>query len=239
MKRALSDINRVKTTLVLLPGLNGTTGLFAPFLEQVNNKFEVIPVSYPTDEIKSYRDLTDLVLEKVKSVDGRFVVLGESFSGPISLFLSQSRPKGLVGVVLVATFIHAPNLRIGRFLPWKLGFTLTKPLYSLRLALTRKGNKGLVSRISSEMQKVSPLVLSARIREIFDVNAADALRDCHVPLMYLRGTRDIVVPKSNLRDILSVRPDLRVVEFNTQHFLLQSQPNKALLEIERFIAECT
>lgn len=228
----------MKITLVLLPGLNGTTGLFAPLLDRAKGKFNIIAISYPTDEIKSYRDLTELVLVKIKTLDGRVVLLGESFSGPISLFVSQAIPESLVGVVLVATFIRAPNLRLGRFLPWKLGFILTKPLYSVRLRLAGEGSKSIVSRISSEMQKVSPGVLSARMEVIFNVNAMDALRDCKVPLIYLRGTRDFVVPKRNLRDILSVRPEVKVVEFNTQHFLLQSEPEKALLEIERFVEEC-
>lgn len=228
----------MKITLVLLPGLNGTTGLFAPLLERAKDKFNVIAISYPTDEIKSYRDLTELVLKKIKTLDGRVMLLGESFSGPISLFVSQAKPESLVGVVLVATFIRAPNLRFGRFLPWKLGFILTKPLYSARLRFAGEGSKSIVSRISSEMQKVSPGVLSARMEEIFNVNAMDALRDCNVPLIYFRGTQDFVVPKRNLRDILSVKPEVKVVEFNTQHFLLQSEPEKAMLEIERFVEEC-
>ena len=229
----------MKTTLVLLPGLNGTTGLFAPLLEQLNDKFEIMAVSYPTDEIKSYRELTDMVLEKVKSIDGRFIVLGESFSGSISLFVSQSKPKGLAGVVLVATFIRAPNVRVGKFLPWKLGFTLTKPLYTARPVFTKSQNKSLVSRISTEMQNVSPMVLSARIREIFEVNASQPLRDCHVPIVYFRGNQDFVVPKLNLMDILAVRSDVKVAEFDTRHFLLQSEPKKSLLEIEKFVEECT
>ena len=141
--------------------------------------------------------------------------------------------------MLVATFIRAPNVRVGRFLPWKLGFTLTKPLYTARLVFTKSQNKSLVSRISTEMQNVSPMVLSARIREIFEVNASQPLRDCHVPIVYFRGNQDFVVPKRNLRDILAVRSDVKVVEFDTRHFLLQSEPKKALLEIEKFVEECT
>ena len=197
----------------------------------------MLAISYPTNEPKTYEELAILVLSKLEAVNGKYILVGESFSGPLSLFVSEARPKGLIGLVLVATFITAPNLKIGKFLPWKLGFSLTKPLYRLRLAIS-SNNKSLISNISSEMQKVSPHVLSARIKEIFAVNATKSLRGCSVPVVYFRGIKDIVVPKKNLKEILSVKPDAGVVEFNSQHFLLQSEPEKAVDEIRKFAKKC-
>jgi len=117
----------MKTTLLLLPGLNGTTGLFEPLLKHLQQHFDVIPISYPTHQEMPYLQLTSYVLEKIESVEGNFVILGESFSGPISLFLAEKNPKGLIGVVLVASFITTPNFRLGEFLPWRLGFIAAKP----------------------------------------------------------------------------------------------------------------
>ena len=228
----------MKTTLILLPGLNGTTGLFKPLLECVQDHFDVLPISYPLNEEKTYSELTSYVLDQIKSVKGKYIILGESFSGPISLFVSSNKPEGLLGLVLVATFITAPNFKAGRFLPWKLGFYLTKPLYSIRLALSKDQNQSLVSSISTEMQKVSPHVLSSRIKEIFSVNASESLRNCDVPVVYFRGTRDYVVPYKNLKEIIAVKSGMKVVEFKAQHFLLQSQPEQAFCEIKKFADEC-
>jgi pimeloyl-ACP methyl ester carboxylesterase len=224
----------MKTTLVLLPGLNGTTGLFAPLIEAAKGHFSVLPVNYPALEEKTYQELTALVLLKLGRLEGKYILVGESFSGPVALFVSQTRPAGLIGVVLVATFVRAPNWRIGRLLPWRLGFSLAKPLYSIRMAFSGKGNRALVYNISVEMQKVAPRVLSARIASIFNVDASDALRACHVPLMYFRGVRDLVVPAKNLAAIRAIRADIHVVELNTQHFLLQSMPERVVSEIARF-----
>lgn len=207
-------------------------------MEQAKGVCDVVAVSYPTDTVLSYRELTNFVLEKLENVEGNYIIVGESFSGPVSLFVSQSKPVGFVGLVLVATFIRAPNLKIGKYLPWRIGFNLTKPLYSLRLALSKPENGNLISNISTEMQTVSPHVLSARIGEIFAVDASDALRKCHVPIVYFRGTKDIVVLKKNLGEILSVNPDVKVVEFADQHFLLQSSPERAFAEIRTFAADC-
>ena len=228
----------LKTTLILLPGLNGTTGFFNPLLECVQGHFEVLAISYPVNEEKSYPELTSYVLDKIKTVKGNYIILGESFSGPISLFVSGNKPEGLIGVALVATFITAPNFKVGKLLPWRLGFSLTRPLYRIRLALSKDKNQSLISNISTEMQKVSPRVLSARIRQIFMVNATESQRNCAVPVIYFRGTRDYVVPRKNLVEIMSVKSDIKVVEFNAQHFLLQSEPVQAFTKIKKFAEDC-
>jgi len=228
----------LKTTLILLPGLNGTAGLFKPLLDSVQDHFVVLPVSYPTQQEMSYQELTAFVCSEIESVKGNFIILGESFSGPISLFVAEKKPQGLLGVILVATFIRAPNFRVGRFLPWTLGFTLTKPLYKLRLLLSKKNSQSLIAAISTEMQKTTPQVLASRIQAIFAVNATDSLRKCKIPVVYFRGTRDFVVPKKNMNEILSVRSNTKVVEFNAQHFLLQSEPEQAFVAIKRFEEEC-
>lgn len=228
----------MKITLILLPGLNGTAGLFDPLVECAQNHFDILPICYPQEEEKSYRELTSYVLEKISSVRGRYIIVGESFSGPVSLFVSSAKPEGLLGLVLVATFITAPNLKAGKFLPWKMGFSLVRPLYGLQLALSKKENQALMSKISTEMRKVSPKVLSSRVKEVYSVNATASLRNCEYPVVYFRGTKDYVVPKKNLDEILSVKPDMEVVEFNAQHFVLQSKPEHAFNEIRKFAEKC-
>lgn len=228
----------VKYTIVLLPGLNGTEGLFRSLIDALPKGFDVITVTYPTHENKSYIQLRDLVLQKIQSIEGKYILLGESFSGPLSLFVAEQKPEGLIGVILVASFVSAPNVRIARLLPWGMMFSLTKHLYGLRGLLSKGSNTSFIKTISTELQKVSPEVLAFRIQEIFNVNASSALSQCEYPIMYFRGTNDFVVPKNNLKKILNIKPDLKVVEFNTQHFLLQSAPEQAWSEIKSFAESC-
>ncbi len=226
-----------KITIVLLPGLNGTEGLFQPLMERAPEIFNVLCISYPTDEIKDYAELTAMVLSRLMLIQGKFILVGESFSGPIALFVSHQKPQGLLGTILVATFISAPNLKIGRFLPWTLGFRVAKPLYALRIALNRGKNSSLLKATSTELQKVMPKVLASRIQQVFSVNANVALKACSVPLVYFRGTNDIVVPQWNLEKIVRLKPDIKVVLFETQHFLLQSKPLEAWDAIAAFANE--
>ena len=225
---------KVKITIVLLPGLNGTAGLFEPLIALTPEEFDVICISYPTHEVKSYCELTAQVMSELNSIKGNYILVGESFSGPISIFISHQKPKGLLGTILVATFISAPNLKIGRYLPWNIGFILAKPLYTLRIALSRGGSASILKATSLELQKVLPKVLASRIQQVFSVNADIELKECIVPLVYFRGKHDFVVPKWNLEKILSVKPSIKVVSFNTQHFLLQSRPIEAWVAISAF-----
>lgn len=59
---------KAKITLVLLPGLNGTAGLFEQLLAVTTDDYELMVISYPTDEVKSYAQLTDFVLEKISAI---------------------------------------------------------------------------------------------------------------------------------------------------------------------------
>lgn len=225
-------------TLVLLPGLNGTRGLFTPFIACAPDGINVLPVEYPTHEQLSYEQLSLFVLEKLTSIKGNYIIVGESFSGPLSLFIVDKKPRGLVGLVLVATFVTAPNLRIVRFLPWRICFSLAKPLDGLPRFLGASKYASLISSIVAELQKVLPNVLAYRMQQIFNVNAVDALKHCDIPIVYFRGTKDFVVPKKNLLAIQAIKPDIEVVDFETQHFLLQSAPQQAWVAIERFISRC-
>jgi len=227
----------LKITLVLLPGLNGTTGLFNPLIECIQDEFNVLPIAYPKQDKKTYQELASYVMARLAEINGKYIILGESFSGPLSLFLSDRKPDRLLGLVLVSTFIRSPNFRLGRFLPWTLGFSLTKPIYGVRFAISNKEDQSLISAISTEIQSVSPRVLSHRIEQIFSVNATESLLNCELPIVYFRGTKDYVVPKRNLREILSIKPDVQVVEFNARHFLLQSNSREAYREIRLFAAK--
>lgn len=228
----------MKITLVLLPGLNGTKGLFASFINCAPDDIDILSIEYPTDKALSYEQLSLFVMDKLESINGNYVILGESFSGPLSLFIADKKPLGLVGIVLVATFISAPNLRVARFLPWTLGFSLTKPLYDVRGFFSRSHNTSFIQLISAELQKVLPNVLAYRIQQIFMVNAVSALKNCDIPIVYFRGTKDFVVPERNLLNIQAVKPDIEVVRFKTQHFLLQSAPQQAWGAIETFLNQC-
>jgi len=71
---------------------------------------------------------------------------------------------------------------------------------------------------------VRPEVLACRVRAVFNVNVRRDLAACPVPVLYLRGSRDLVVPSHNLREIQAALPAVQVTTLQAPHMVLQTQP---------------
>src|SRR5262249_52151039 len=95
------------TRLVLLPGMDGTGILLEPLLELLPADLVAKVVSYPANEPCGYEGLLKIVRAALPE-DGPFILLGESFSGPLAIIAADARPRGLQGVVLCASFVRSP-----------------------------------------------------------------------------------------------------------------------------------
>ena len=71
--------------LMLLPGMDGTGRLFGPLLRILPPGLEVTVFAYPPNRPCGYAELLPLVESTAVPEGGEFVVLGESFSGPLAL----------------------------------------------------------------------------------------------------------------------------------------------------------
>ena len=80
----------MKITLVLLPGLHGTEGLFEPLVKGAPDDIDILAIEYPPHEKIPYEKLTTIVGDKLKSIEGSYIILGESFAGPLSLFIAET-----------------------------------------------------------------------------------------------------------------------------------------------------
>jgi pimeloyl-[acyl-carrier protein] methyl ester esterase len=110
---AVAD-QRKPVTIVLLPGMDGTGKLFAGFVAALGDAARPVVVAYPTDSQLDYRQLID-VARTFLPLGEPFVLLGESFSGPIAIALAAERPAGLFALVLCCSF--APNPENDRLVP--------------------------------------------------------------------------------------------------------------------------
>lgn len=96
-------------TIVILPGMHGTGELFAEFIAALPRAVESIVVSYPPDRPLNYAELEKLVRASLP-VERPYVLLGESFSGPIAVSIAASKPAGLRGLMLVGSFVRNPTI---------------------------------------------------------------------------------------------------------------------------------
>jgi pimeloyl-[acyl-carrier protein] methyl ester esterase len=205
---------------VLLPGLDGTGRLFAPLLAVLPAGVQARVVDYPRDTVLGHEELA----ARVDLPDEPFLLVGESFSGPVALRIAARRPAGLVGVVLVATFATPPVPRALAALPWDALFRRSPPRAALRHALCG-GDATLAAEVAAAIATVAPAVLAGRLRAVLACDAREALIACEVPLLYLQATADRVIPARCGAEI--ARAGAMLVRVDGPHLLLQTNPRGA------------
>jgi pimeloyl-ACP methyl ester carboxylesterase len=191
-------------------------------------------VSYPPDQPMGYDQLKALVAARLPARP--FMLIGESFSGPIAVALAAAGPAMLRGVVLVSSFVRSPiqiphGLRaLLAILPvWRLPVRL-----AAAVLCGRWSSQAVRSRLSVAMSAVSSVAWRARLRAVLSVDVAEELRLVRAPVLYLRGTSDSVVPRSAWSLIKELLPAARLVELEGPHFLLQTKAVEAAAQVSAF-----
>lgn len=226
-------------SIVLLPGLDGTGEMFRPLLAELPDRLRPIVVPYPREQPWGYAELLALASRSLPT-GTPFVILGESFSGPLAVMLARRRPPGLEGLILCASFVSNPL----RIVPSWLSAAAVAPLFRLWPALLairsyprRKEFGELLPLALAAIRSVRPEVVAARVRALLRVDVREDLRALDLPVLYLQARRDQIVRGHNLEEIRRLRPDVRVRQLDTMHFLLQLEPRRAAEAIVSFLAE--
>ena len=228
------------SAIVLLPGMDGTGGLLLDLAAALGMEFEVVVVSYPSDGALDYVALERVARAQLPS-NQPFVMVAESFSGPIAISIAASNVAGLAGLVLCCTFAQCPRptLRGLRVLIPMIR-TSRVPAFALRgLLLGRWASEPLQRAISAALAKVSAAVVRARLRSIVSVDVLAKLRQIAVPLLCVRATRDRLVPLSAANLIMRNARAARLVKLEGPHSLLQvaaSSVAPVVLEFARGVA---
>lgn len=222
---------------ILLPGMDGTGLLFEPLLAALPVGVEVSVHRYPTHEPLTYDALVERVLAALpRGVD--YVIVAESFSGPIAVRVAATRPPGLRAVVLCASFARNP-VRLPAWLAplVRPGLMRTPPLaLQAHVMLGADAPPALRALLATAIAAVSPEVMALRARELLHVDASDALAASSVPLLYLRATRDRLVSPRSGDHVLQHRPDAMLTEVDGPHLLLQTQPKVCWMAMQAFLA---
>lgn len=224
------------TTLVLLPGMDGTGKLFEPLLAALNPRYNVIVVRYPASVPLAYEALVDLARAELPAEE-EFVILGESFSGPVAVSLAAQAPPNLRGLILCASFVRCPVRwsavlkPLTHLLPFGAvpAAVLSVPL------LGRFGSSGARRALAGALAMVDANVLRARTRSVLAVDVRENAAAVKVPFLYLQASADWIVPRSASREIRELVPTLEVLELLGPHMLLQISPAAAAQVIEAFV----
>jgi len=226
------------TTLVLLPGLDGTEIFFRPLLAALPKWVKPVVVTYPTSGATHYSHLLTVVQAAVEDCK-EFYVLGWSFSGPLALMLAAKERRKVRGVILCASFIRPPLPGIS----W-LRFVITPPVVHLvrlihraTLLLSSYSTDTFRRDKAATLARVPSYILAARARDILALDARDCLRGCPRPVLYVAGSRDKVVPSRNAEEVVREFPSTKVVTIHGPHLALYTNPSAAVHAIVGFMRE--
>jgi pimeloyl-[acyl-carrier protein] methyl ester esterase len=235
----LAKIGRARMTdLYILPGLDGTTRMLHDFIAAAQLSFPAVEaIAYPTNVVLGYRELETFARAALPH-DTPFVLIGESFSGPVAISIAADPPPNLIGLVLSTTFARAPVPLLGpfasltRFAPTH---ALPTPLLSAVL-LGRWSTPGLRSRLRAALDDVTPAVQRARAAAAMRIDVSHCLARITLPTLLLKANQDRLLRPGTGRELLEGIAIARQIALDGPHLLLQTQTDRCAEEIAYFAA---
>lgn len=223
-------------TLVLLPGMDGTGQLFSPLVTALASDVETIVVRYPCDISLNYEEL-EAIARKSLPTDRPFILLGESFSGPIAISLTAQHLPQQTGLILCSTFIKNPRpifKSLKRLIPL-LPFELFPTRWLSKILLGRFSTASLCAALKEAITQVMPSVMRSRLRSVMEVDVSVQLAGLDIATLYLRASQDWVVPQTASIRVLEANPKAQEVVLDAPHCLLQASPIEAARAIRHFM----
>jgi pimeloyl-ACP methyl ester carboxylesterase len=218
--------------ILILPGLDGTGTLLSDIVELLTPIHDVTVVQYAPD-LYSYQDLKMKAQAALPADD--FIIVAESFSGPLAVMIASEIPTGLQGVVFVATFAKTP-IKVPKFLTYLVDIAPIRSGLMSRLAqpflMGKWATPEFTTSFKQVMRAVPASTIAGRLREVLAVNVVKQLDAIDIPTIYLSARNDRLVPSKMASDFDSFPSN--VVEIDGPHFLLQANATDASKHILKF-----
>jgi pimeloyl-[acyl-carrier protein] methyl ester esterase len=223
------------SSLLLLPGFDGTGELFAPFLPALGDQHDVTIARY-RDE-KSFDDYLDTACALLHGHDN--VLIAESFSGPIALALMARFPNRIRCAALCVTFVVAPHralTRLARLLPASFfDAHLGQRAILRQFCLGRECSPALEDKALSVIRSVDGSTIKQRFNVLADIDMRRVASTITTPTLILRATQDRVVNRVRYQQLIDALPHATVQDVDGPHLLLQTRAQSCADAILQFI----
>jgi pimeloyl-[acyl-carrier protein] methyl ester esterase len=221
-----------------MPGLDSTGMLFEPFVAALGDACRVHVIAYPAQRPMSYPELEAFALSRLPR-EGSLVLLGESFSGPIAVSLAAALPERVRGVILCCSFVSNPRPTLAGLASLAVQLPVQAlPMRALGLALYGRGSSlERVAALRRALSIVSPSVLRSRLMSVLSVDQSASLAAVKAPLLYLRASRDRLVPAAACARVRQLQPAVRIHAYDAAHGLLQTRPHETAVDVAAFVRE--
>ena len=223
------------TTLLLLPGFDGTGELFSPLVAALDDTFVVQTVRY-TDS-RTLTGYQTTVLEACPT-DDPVIVVAESFSGPIGLQFLANAPANVIGGVFSATFAKPP-LALIISLAEKLRLaSLTIPAVSEQIlrwfCLNGVSDLSLIRDITTVVRRVGGRTVQSRLAALNAMDATPVLSEIRAPLMTIAAGNDRGIRQRYMKPSLDAPAHRQHVTVDGPHLLLQTRAEQVAAAIHAF-----
>lgn len=223
--------------IILLPGLDGSGLFFEGFRRLLPSSITTQIISYPRDEGLSYSEIIDLIYEQLPR-DRDYIILAESFSGPVAIEIATLAPLKLKGLVLVASFCFSPLSPFRKTLASNLLFLLnfSAPPKLINWLLCNDLDIDLSTRVARVVDALPTEVLKQRVLSALNVDLRGALDDMEVPLLILKAKDDRLLDGSTSLTMKRYYTQAQIEEVEGPHFLLQCNPEGCLKVMNKFFS---
>lgn len=194
-------------------------------------------VRYPAGRTASYPELLELAKEAAPK--GRdFVVVAESFSGPVAMEWGAQCPANLKALVLCCTFASNPLPWPLRWLRLGLGswwFRRSLPKWVIRTLLVGQAEDSLVEDVRNSVEKVTAEVLSNRVRLALETDVRFMLERIDLPVLCLRAEQDRILGRHCDAELRRLLAQASHQTLPGPHLLLQRRPTLAAAQVNAFL----
>jgi len=218
--------------LVLLPGLDGTGAFTGPIEASFGKTFEIVSITFPVD-VSTYSELEALVRADLPAED--FVLLAESFSGPLAAMIAADPPPSMKGVIFAVTFARRPrpypiwSAHLIRFLPFRRAW-FTRPL--LWGSLRYRPERVLEDLFVETVAKVPAKTFALRSHQTLRADVRHLLANLPVPAICVKARHEYVVRQSAWKDFEAA--GIPVIEIDGSHLLMYEKADQAELALRPF-----
>ncbi|WP_339670449.1 alpha/beta hydrolase [Dasania marina] len=219
---------------MLLPGMDGTGNLFDPLLDALSG-FDCEVIALPESGSQDYLSITKYVKEKLPKSD--FILVAESFSGPVASRLAKEDIKNMRGIIFVATFLSAPSrllIPIAKALPLKLLSSLPfAELFHKYLFLGPSASNDLVQLFQSTVRSLTSNLIKARLSSMQSLVCS--LEPIELPVAYIQAASDKLVSAHKAIEFSRHFKNIIIKTIDGPHFILQAQPVQCAVVINELV----